>query len=59
MVMEYCSGGSLYDILLPDSRLFDWSTFFKMSKQIVNAVHALHSWTPQVLHRVWTFSGVF
>jgi hypothetical protein len=43
-------GGSLLDVL--EESEISWNLFFKMSNQIINAVHTLHTWNPQILHRV-------
>jgi len=51
MVMEYCSKGSLFDVLQDTKINVEWSSFFKWTFQMCKAVQTLHSWTPLILHR--------
>jgi len=51
LVMEYCSRGSLYDVLNDKTLEFGWDKAFKFALEILNAVLSLHSQKPQVLHR--------
>lgn len=50
IVMEYCSRGSLYDVL-SGSDLIDWPMLFQIFKEIVNGVGELHSLKPPIVHR--------
>jgi len=50
MVFEYCSRGSLFDVLNSDIDL-DWGRVLKLSVDIAKAVNTLHSWVPPIVHR--------
>ncbi|PRP77325.1 ankyrin repeat-containing protein [Planoprotostelium fungivorum] len=50
-VMEYCSRGSVYDLLRDSKVLFGWDEMIRFSYQMVQAIHLLHSNNPQILHR--------
>eukprot|EP01122_Echinamoeba_exundans_P010444 TRINITY_DN3914_c0_g3_i1.p1 TRINITY_DN3914_c0_g3~~TRINITY_DN3914_c0_g3_i1.p1 ORF type:complete len:778 (+),score=208.17 TRINITY_DN3914_c0_g3_i1:126-2459(+) len=51
MVMEFCSRGSLYDVLNKKDFVFDWDRFFSLTREVVKGVEALHVNDPSVLHR--------
>lgn len=51
MVMEFCSRGSLYDVLNKKDFSMNWDQFFSLTKQVVKGVEALHRNNPSVLHR--------
>jgi serine/threonine protein kinase len=51
MVMEFCSRGSLYDILKDENYAFDWPKVLKIATEAVKGVSCLHSWKPQIVHR--------
>ncbi|EKE40278.1 protein kinase, putative [Entamoeba nuttalli P19] len=51
MVMEYCSKGSLYDIISKKENSITWETVFDYAEQIALGMDYLHSRTPQILHR--------
>lgn len=51
LVLEYCSGGSLFDQLSEPKLMFGWKEFLRFSQEMVRGVHALHSNEPQILHR--------
>eukprot|EP00027_Filamoeba_sp_ATCC50430_P004138 CAMPEP_0168542068 /NCGR_PEP_ID=MMETSP0413-20121227/1149_1 /TAXON_ID=136452 /ORGANISM="Filamoeba nolandi, Strain NC-AS-23-1" /LENGTH=703 /DNA_ID=CAMNT_0008571917 /DNA_START=186 /DNA_END=2294 /DNA_ORIENTATION=- len=51
MVMEYCSRGSLYDVMHDDKLVFDWNLFFKFSLEACKAIQSLHTFTPPIVHR--------
>eukprot|EP01120_Amphizonella_sp_Union-15-10_P012399 TRINITY_DN5496_c0_g2_i1.p1 TRINITY_DN5496_c0_g2~~TRINITY_DN5496_c0_g2_i1.p1 ORF type:complete len:333 (-),score=57.46 TRINITY_DN5496_c0_g2_i1:23-1000(-) len=51
LVMEFCSRGSLYDVLLDEELEIDWERGFHFAISLVKAVYYLHSHKPQVLHR--------
>jgi serine/threonine protein kinase len=61
--MEYCSNGTLHQVMANKDIEFTWATVFKMANEIVQVfvssfphkplkgVWCLHSWKPQVVHR--------
>eukprot|EP01103_Thecamoeba_quadrilineata_P011127 TRINITY_DN2591_c0_g1_i1.p1 TRINITY_DN2591_c0_g1~~TRINITY_DN2591_c0_g1_i1.p1 ORF type:complete len:882 (+),score=166.67 TRINITY_DN2591_c0_g1_i1:189-2834(+) len=51
MVLEYCPGGSLYDVLSQKNLTIDWPIFFKIAIGAARGIHYLHSWKPEILHR--------
>lgn len=51
MVMDYCSRGSLFDLMHDEKNVFDWDVFFRMSLQICEAIVFLHGGTPPIVHR--------
>jgi ankyrin repeat protein len=51
MVMEFCSRGSLYDVLNKKDFVFEWDRFFSLTREVVQGVEALHVNNPSVLHR--------
>lgn len=50
IVMEFCERGSLYDILKRKERV-GWSAVFRLFKEIVCGVAALHRLKPPIVHR--------
>jgi serine/threonine protein kinase len=50
MVFEFCSRGSLFDVLNSDEVL-DWGKVLKLSVDISKALNTLHSWVPPIVHR--------
>ncbi|PRP86416.1 ankyrin repeat-containing protein [Planoprotostelium fungivorum] len=51
MVMEYCSRGSLNDVLKHPDIEVTWSLGLKFVEGMLHGMNSLHSCTPQVLHR--------
>jgi serine/threonine protein kinase len=48
IVMEYCSRGSLYDVLKDETISIDWNRLFGIIIEAVKGILCLHSWKPQV-----------
>lgn len=58
--MDYCSRGSLYDVMNDVTFSLDWSLFFKISLQICEAIKFLHTNNPQIVHRdLKVFTKIF
>ncbi|ELP84601.1 serine/threonine protein kinase TNNI3K, putative [Entamoeba invadens IP1] len=51
MVMEYCSQGSLYDLLVKPETAMTWEKVLDFSEQLALGMEYLHSQNPPVLHR--------
>eukprot|EP01130_Rhizamoeba_saxonica_P014935 TRINITY_DN6606_c0_g1_i1.p1 TRINITY_DN6606_c0_g1~~TRINITY_DN6606_c0_g1_i1.p1 ORF type:complete len:734 (-),score=170.18 TRINITY_DN6606_c0_g1_i1:45-2246(-) len=51
MVMEFCSRGSLYDVLQDENLDLGWEDFFKMFGDTTKGLHALHTSEPPIIHR--------
>jgi len=51
MVMEFCSRGSLYDVMLDEKLAFDWNLALRFAQQTAKAIQCLHHWNPPILHR--------
>jgi len=51
MVVEFCSRGSLYDVLRSEALDFNWTLALQFSKELFLGMNCLHSWDPQILHR--------
>eukprot|EP01119_Soliformovum_irregulare_P021803 TRINITY_DN7331_c0_g1_i1.p1 TRINITY_DN7331_c0_g1~~TRINITY_DN7331_c0_g1_i1.p1 ORF type:complete len:755 (+),score=229.52 TRINITY_DN7331_c0_g1_i1:122-2386(+) len=51
IVMEYCSRGSLYDIMTDTEIPVGWEIFFKFSVEILRGLNYLHTFTPSIVHR--------
>jgi serine/threonine protein kinase len=52
IVMEYCSGGTAFDLLHnQDSVVMSWVQRWKISMDVAQAMHYLHSFAPQIIHR--------
>ncbi len=51
MVLEFCSRGSLYDVLKDESNVVDWPKVIKIITDAVKGVSCLHNWKPQIVHR--------
>uniref|UniRef100_A0A6B2L1P1 Protein kinase domain-containing protein n=1 Tax=Arcella intermedia TaxID=1963864 RepID=A0A6B2L1P1_9EUKA len=49
LIIEYCSGGALYNLLKSDDFKLKWDRFFIWMTDIVKGVRALHS--AQIVHR--------
>ncbi len=50
MVFEFCSRGTLFDVLNSVEEL-DWPRVLKLSQDIAKALNTLHSWVPPIVHR--------
>lgn len=50
IVMEYCSKGSLHDVLA-SSEPMKWGAVFRIFKEIICGVSALHALKPPIVHR--------
>mmetsp|Transcript_15621 Transcript_15621/g.44295 ORF Transcript_15621/g.44295 Transcript_15621/m.44295 type:complete len:1063 (+) Transcript_15621:197-3385(+) len=51
MVMEFCSRGTLYDVLKNEDHEIDWKLALKLCTDTVRGIWCLHSWKPQIVHR--------
>lgn len=51
MVMEYCARGSLYHVLRDDTLEINWERAISLMIQTTEGLHALHTNTPQIMHR--------
>ncbi|PRP81431.1 ankyrin repeat-containing protein [Planoprotostelium fungivorum] len=51
IVMELCSRGSLYQVMMNRSMKMHWVMYFKLILDILNGMHFLHSHSPQIVHR--------
>jgi len=51
IVMEYCGGGSLYDLLNDVSIEVGWKEVFTFSKEIADGLLSLHKHNPPIIHR--------
>ena len=51
LVMEYCSRGSVHDILKDPEIGFGWQDFFNFADQMNNGLFSLHNFMPQIFHR--------
>lgn len=51
MVMEYCARGSLYHVLRDETLDINWDRALSLMIQTTEGLHALHTNTPQIMHR--------
>lgn len=52
IVMEYCSGGTAFDRIHDQDEIeLSWVQRWKISMDVAQAMHYLHSFTPQIIHR--------
>lgn len=51
LIMEFCSRGSLYNVLKSLDIQFGWNEFLSWSIQMFNSIQHLHRNKPQILHR--------
>jgi serine/threonine protein kinase len=53
IVMEYCSGDTVFDILYDESETFDisWPQKTKICQDVASAMLYLHTFQPQIIHR--------
>ncbi|KAH3732578.1 serine/threonineprotein kinase [Pelomyxa schiedti] len=51
IIMEYCSRGNLFDVLSKPRYDINWDRVFKFSIEMVQGMHFLHTFTPEILHR--------
>jgi len=52
VVMEFCAGGSLFDLVHNDLELeLEWWQQLKMCQDIAKGMHYLHAFKPQIIHR--------
>ena len=51
LVMEYCSGGSLYDLLQDTKLEIGWRETLRFASEMATGIHVLHNNEPQILHR--------
>ena len=51
MVMEFCSRGTLFDVLKNEKDVVDWKLAMKLATDSVRGIWCLHSWKPQVRKR--------
>lgn len=50
-VLEYCSKGSMYDVLTQDAFELDWPRLFRWYLDALKGISYLHNFTPCILHR--------
>lgn len=51
MVMEYCARGSMYHVLRDEALDINWDRALSLMQQMTEGIHALHTNTPQIMHR--------
>jgi len=51
LIMEFCSRGSVYDILVDTRVHFGWKELLGFAIQMVLGIQCLHNCDPQILHR--------
>eukprot|EP01119_Soliformovum_irregulare_P017080 TRINITY_DN5026_c0_g2_i1.p1 TRINITY_DN5026_c0_g2~~TRINITY_DN5026_c0_g2_i1.p1 ORF type:complete len:504 (+),score=159.26 TRINITY_DN5026_c0_g2_i1:519-2030(+) len=51
IVMEYCSRGSLYDILSNDKIDIGWDRAYRFAMEMAEGLNSLHTFDPPVYHR--------
>ncbi|KAL6078190.1 Ankyrin repeat-containing protein [Balamuthia mandrillaris] len=51
IVVDYCSRGSLYDVLQDETMDITWGRCFKWAHEMVLAIQALHNNDPPIFHR--------
>jgi serine/threonine protein kinase len=51
LVLEFCSQGSLFDVLNRPNENITWQRVLKFILDTVKGLNCLHSWKPQILHR--------
>jgi serine/threonine protein kinase len=51
MVMEYCARGSMYHVLRDETLDINWDRALTLMVQTTEGIHALHTNTPQIMHR--------
>ena len=51
LVMEFCSCGSLYDLLNDTKLEFKWTDVLRFAHEMTQAIDILHNNIPQILHR--------
>lgn len=51
IVMEFCSRGSIYNLLQDLTFDFGWQRFFHFALGTVYGINSLHSWKPPIMHR--------
>lgn len=51
LVLEYCSRGSVDDVLEQNTIPFDWDRVFDFAQQAGRALYSLHTWNPPIVHR--------
>eukprot|EP01124_Arcella_intermedia_P014365 TRINITY_DN2078_c1_g1_i2.p1 TRINITY_DN2078_c1_g1~~TRINITY_DN2078_c1_g1_i2.p1 ORF type:complete len:677 (+),score=132.36 TRINITY_DN2078_c1_g1_i2:27-2057(+) len=50
LILEYCSGGALYNELKKDTKI-GWENFFQWGSEIIQGLNTLHNSDPQIVHR--------
>ena len=53
--MEFCSRGTLFDVLKNEKDPIDWKLAHKLATDTVRGIWCLHSWKPQVIHNDQSF----
>ncbi|KAH3731891.1 ankyrin repeat protein [Pelomyxa schiedti] len=51
MIMEFCSRGTLYDVLNNTSYDIGWDKVFKFCIEMTQGLNCLHTFSPSILHR--------
>jgi len=51
LVFEFCSKGTLYDVLRKLEEPFPWSRVFKAAQDAIKGLLCLHNWKPPIVHR--------
>lgn len=58
IVQEFCTKGSLYDVLNDKKESLGWDFIFKVSEDILKGLGTLHNYQPPMLHRNLKSSNV-
>jgi hypothetical protein len=53
LVIEYCSRGSLYDVMNDPTINIGWPLVFKFAIDMAKGLQVLHNHQPKILHRDW------
>jgi len=51
MVIEYCSKGSMYDLISDNNFMLDWQLLFPWFSQALQGISYLHNLKPPIVHR--------
>lgn len=58
IVQEFCTKGSLYDVLNDKNESIGWDFIFKVSEDILKGLRFIHNYQPPMLHRNLKSSNV-
>lgn len=51
ILLEFCSHGTMTDVLQNKNIRLDWPLYFKWAREIVHGIYDLHNWSPPIVHR--------